>query len=416
MTAFTNQFASGDRVQLAYVAEATFGTTPATVGRFLRTTGESLGFNLTKTGDKEITADAQPTSLVTTDAQAAGDIKVHMQYAEYDPLIAAVCRGAWSAYGTNGVGTTFSASITAGTLGTVASVLTAGAAPVGANAFTTLQPGQWFRLNCPANGNDGKLFRVSTSVAPTATTITFDVNTPAVLATAVANSTVSTSRLANGVLMNSFTIEQQSPDINQVFAFTGMFPSKFSTAFTAAQLTEGTFSFIGKNSTRTGATTLTGSTVASQAYDIHNGVTGVGTLWEAGVPLASTSIKMISVDIDSNLRGQGALGTLGLVGVGIGTISVKGSFEVYFANGNLYDKFLANTYTSLIFSSQDASGNGYVITIPKVQIMTSKIDAGGKNSDLMASFTYEAVADRTNANAALQKTIIIDRVGAAVTP
>lgn len=411
-------FASADRVQLAYIPEVTFGVTPpATAGYLLRMTGESLGFNLTKTADKEITADAQPTSIVTTNAQAAGDVKVHMQYAEYDRLLAATVRSAWAAFGTNGVGTTFVGTFTVGTLGTVASTITAASATTGSSLFTTLQPGQWFRLNAPSNGNDGKWVRNSLSVPATSTVITLDVWTPLlVIGTSVAACTVATSRVANGVLQTSFTLEQQSSDIAQFFTYRGMYPSKFSTAFTAAQLTEGTFTFMGKASTRTTSTALFGTTAASQTYDIHNGVSGVGTMWEAGQPLTTTSIKSITLDVDSNLRAQEALGTLGLVGVGIGTLSVKGGMEVYFADGALYDKFLADTYTSLIFSTKDTAGNGYVITIPKVLLTSSKIDAGSKNADLMASFQFEAVADRTNAVAALQKTIIIDRLGAAVAP
>lgn len=410
-------FASSDRAQLAYIPEVSFGVTPGTGNGYnLRMTGESLGFNLTKTADKEIAADAQPTSMVTTNAQASGDIKVHMQYAEYDRLLAATLRSAWAAFGTNGVGAPFVGTVTAGTLGTVASTITASVATSGTSLFTTLQPGQWFKLAMPTNANDGKWVRNSLTVPATSTVITLDVWTPLVVATSIAASTISTSRCTNGVLQTSFTIEQQAADVSQVFTFRGMYPSKFSTAFTAAQLTEATFSFMGKASTRQAATMLPGATAASQTYDIHNGVAGVGTLWEGGAPLTSTSIKSITMDIDSNLRAQEALGTLGLVGVGIGTISVKGNLEVYFADGTQYDKFLADTYTSLILSTKDAAGNGYVITIPKVMLTSAKIDAGSKNSDLMASFQYEALADRGNAVAALQKTIIIDRVGAAVTP
>ena len=409
-------FASSDRAQLAYIPEVTFGVTPATPGAFLRMTGESLNFNLTKTADKEITADAQPTSMVTTNAQAAGDIKVHMQYAEYDRLLAATLRSAWSAFGTNGVGAVFAGSVTAGTAGSVASVVSASAATTGTSNFANLLPGQWFKLTCPGSANDGKFVRNSTSVLATNMAVTLDVNTPLVAATSIAACAVSSSRCANGVTQTSFTLEQQSTDINQYFTFRGMYPSKFSTAFTAAQLTEATFSFIGKAATRTGATALTGSTAASKTYDIHNGIAGVGTLWEAGVPLTSTSIKSVTLDVDSNLRAQEALGALGPVGVGIGTISVKGNLEVYFADGTLYDKFTQDTYTSLSFYTRDLTGNGYIVTIPKVLITSSKIDAGVRGSDLMASFQWEALADRQNATLALQKTIIIDRVGDAVTP
>lgn len=408
-------FASADRVQLAIIPEVTFGVTPLTGSAYKqRMTGESLVFNLTKASDKELTDDAQQGSNVTINAQSTGDVKVHMQYGEYDRFFAAVMRSAWAAHGVNGVGTTFSGSITAGTLGTVASVLTAAAAPVGANAFTTLQPGQWFQLNMPGTANDKKFFRNSVSVAPTSTTVTLDVSTPAAAATAIAGTAVGSARLTNGTVLTTFSMEKQIAEVGQYLLFTGMGVSKFSTSFTASQLTEATFSFMGKSSLRTTTTSMPGAIVESQTFDIQNTVTGFGNLWEGGVPLTSTSVKTISLDIDSALRVQEALGSLGAVGLGIGTFVAKGNVTVYFANGNLYDKYANDTYTSISFYTKDRDGNGYIFTMPKVSLTGAKIVAGGRNTDLMAEFQYEALADKGNAVPALRKTLIIDRVGAAI--
>lgn len=409
--------ASANRVQLCYVPEATFGVTPGTGNPYnLRMTGESLNFDLSKENDKEINNTAQMTSVSTVSAQAAGDIKVHMQYGEYDRFFASVLRSTWTAYGTNGVGTVFSGSVTAGTMGTVASVITAAVAPTTTSAFSVLKPGQWFKLNMPTHANDGKIVRVSTSVATTTTTITLDVNTPLAAATTVANSSVATSRLTNGVTLTPFSIERQMSEVTQYMLFRGMYPSKFSTSFASGSLTEGSFSFLGKEMVRLGATGLTGAPAASLAFEIQNAVTGVGNIWENGAPLASTYIKSLSMDVDSGLRAQDAIGTLGLVGVGIGTFVAKGSLEVYFADGTLFDKFLGDTFTAISFSTKDSSGNGYVITFPRVQLTSAKVMAGAKDSDLMASFEYTAYGDMANANAALHQTMFIDRFGAAVTP
>jgi hypothetical protein len=413
----TVTLASANRVQLCYVPESSFGDVPVVGTPYnLRMTGESLNFDVSKENDKEINSAAQMTSVSTVSAQASGDIKVHMQYGEYDRFFASTLRSTWAAYGTNGVGTVFTGSVTAGTLGTVASVITASAAPTTTSAFTTLKPGQWFKLNMPTSANDGKFVRVSTSVAPTTTTITLDVNTPLVLATAIANSSVATSRLTNGVTITPFSIERQISEVSQYMVFRGMYPSKFSTSFASGGLTEGTFSFIGKDMLRRGTTWLTGAPNASLAFDIQNAVSGVGNIWENGAPLASTFIKSLSMDLDSGLRAQDAIGTLGLVGVGIGTFMAKGSLEVYFADGVLFDKFLGDVFTSISFSTKDTAGNGYIITFPRVQLTSAKVMAGAKDSDLMASFEYTAYGDIANANAALRQTMFIDRVGAAVTP
>lgn len=410
-------FASADRAQLAYAPEAAFAVTPTTGACYnLRMTGESLGFNLTFASDKEITADAQPNGSTVVNAGAAGDIKFHMQYAEYDRFLSGVMRDAWTAFGTNGVGAVFSGTFTAGTMGTVASTITAGAATSGSSIFTNLKPGQWFKLNAPTHANDGKWVRNSATVAATATVVTLDVNTPLAAGATIANCSVATSRLTNGTTKRSFSIEKQFADVNQFFLQRGQYVSKFSFGMNDGQLTEGSFSFMGKDEIRDDVTAMPTTPLDSQTYEIQDGITGAGNLWEGGAPLVSTSIKSLTFDMDSALRAQGALATLGPAGIGIGTFSTKGKITVYFADGSLYDKFAGNIYTSIIFSTKDVDGNGYVFTMGRVKLTNGKVNAGGKNTDLMAEFDYEAFADRKNAVAALRKTVIIDRLGAAVLP
>lgn len=403
-----NHLASTSRVQLRYIKEEDFGVTPTTGNALnVRMTGESLDFALTKETDKEIRDDRQMTSSTTVNAAATGDVKVHMQYAEYDPWFSALLQNPWAAHGTNGVGTSFTADFTATTI-------TASAAPTGTSAFTTLQRGQWFRLNAAGNVNNNKLFRVSSTVAPSATVITVDASTPLAVGTAVANVTLGGARLTNGIDMPTFTIERAMSDVTEFMAYRGMAVSKFSTSFASASLTEGTFTFMGRDMKRSEVTTLPGTPVASQGYDIQNAVTGVGNIWEGGAPLQNTYIKSMTLDIDNTLRAQDAIGNLGAVGIGVGTFSCKGSLEVYFSDGAMYDKFLNDVYTSIVVSSQDAQKNGYVFTFPRVQLTSAKVQAGAKDTDLMASFEYEAYADINNATPALRKTLIIDRVGAAV--
>lgn len=409
-------YANASREQIAYMPEASFGTVPVSGACYaLRNTGESLAFSLTKENDKEMNATAQLSSSTTTYGQADGDIKVHVQYAEYDRLLAGLMRSSWAPYGTNGMGSSFNiTSISAGVAGVTSTIITAASAPAGSSAFSGLVAGQWIMLDLtnadPVNNPLRNLVRVLSTNG--STTITLDLNTPLKVEGALTSAKIAASRLANGVTLQPFTIEKQSLDIGQYQTFRGMNVSKFSTSFASKALTEGTFTFLGKDMLRTGTTNLPSAPSASQTYDIQNGVRGLGNLWVDGVPLVTTSIKSLSLDIDSGLRAQDAAGTLGLVGIGIGTFMVKGTVTVYFANGDLYDKFLGDNYTSLVVSTQDNAGNGYVFTLPKVMLTTGKVVAGSKDTDVMAVFDYVAYADKLGTN----KTLLIDRVGDAVTP
>ncbi len=400
--------ASTSRVQVAYKAETAFGVTPSLGNpRDLRVTGESLDFAVTKTVSTEINASRAVSSVVPTGASSSGGVNGEMQYAEYDELIAATLQSTWAAYGTGGVGTTFAATWTSTTL-------TADAAPTGANAFTTLKKGQWFQAVAPTGLNKGKYFRVSKTTAPTTTVITLDPNTPAQAESAIASTAVSSSRLTNGTLQSSFSIERQALDIGQFMTYRGMTPSKLTLAIASAALTTIQFDFMGKDMVRDDATGLPGTLGPSYSYDIQSGVSGTTCqLWEGGAPMVGAFVKSLNLSYDNALRGQDAICTLGSIGIASGQIACQMTAEIYFADGNLYDKFLANDYTEVSFSSMDPSGNGYFITLPRSNISTIKVGAGAKDQDMMLSVTFNCMRDAGNADASLRQVIFIDRVGVA---
>lgn len=409
--------ASTSRTQVRYIKEVTPGTTPVTGNATdLRVTGESLDRNVTKVKSDEIRSDRQISSVTPTSASTSGGLNFEFSYGEFDPFLEAVMQDNYTVYGTNGVGTTFTCDF-------LATTMTASVAPTGANAFTTLQKGQWFRVSAGANANNGKLLRVSTVTAPTSTVITLDTNTPAVVSAAVANVAVQTSRLVNGTLMQYFTLEKQFGGLgaagtdSEFFSFKGMTPSKLSLEFSAASKTTGSLDFMGYTGSQANTTILPGTANASRSYDIHNGASGISNIWLNGAPTTVTQfVKSLSLSLDNGLRGQEGLGTLGYVGIGNGTLNMTGTMTMYFADGAMYQQFLANTYASITVGSIDASGNGYFIALPKLSLTTAKVVAGGKDQDLMVEFTVDALVDDTNATAALRKSVIIDRVGAALAP
>lgn len=399
--------ASSSATQVRYIPEATFGVTPVAGNPLnLRVTGESLSYEISKQASNEINATRTISSMIATGASAAGDLNGEMQYREYDRFMESTLQSTFTVYGVNGVGTTFTADFTATTI-------TASVAPTTTSALTLLKRGQWFRLTT-GGANNGKLFRVSTSVSPTATVITLDAGTPATVASAVATCAVQTRRLSHGTTQTSYTIEKNMTDVGVFEAFTGMTPSKMSIALASGSLSTINFSFMGKQAAMTTVTALPGAPVASYNFDIQSGVTGTSCqVWEGGVPLTSTFVKSVSLDYDNSLRGQDALCSLGYVGIGSGTITLTGSMSIYFADKTIFDKFVANTNTSLIFSTMDGSGNGYVFSMPVVNISSYQVTAGGKDADLMAEVQFTALRDASNADATLQKVVFIDAFGAA---
>lgn len=401
-------FASTSGGQIAYIAESTFGVTPG-VGtpKFLRITGETLDYAITKEQSAEINASRAASSVVPLGATTSGGIQGEMQYAEFDPLIEAVLQSTFSAYGTNGVGTSFTADFTATTI-------TASVAPTGSSAFTTLKKGQWFRLDT-GGVNNGKFFRVSKTTAPTSTVITLEADTPATVGTGVASCVVKTSRLTNGTTQPSFTIERQVNDITTFMAYRGQTAGKLSLSMQSGSFTTLSIDMMGKDCVVDDtATTLPGAPSASQTYDVHSAVSGTDcVIWIDG-PLAGTYIKSLTWDYDNALRAQDAICTLGSVGIGSGQIVCTVTAQIYFADVSLYQQFIANDYPEVVFSSLDPLGNGYFITLPKANISSVKTNMSAKDQDMMLDVTFTAVRDVANADSTLRQVVFIDRVGAAV--
>ena len=402
--------ASTSRVQLTYVPEVTFGVTPTTGNhKELSMTGESLNYTLTKEGSNEINAYRALSSMNVTSAEASGGVNGEVKFGEYDTLIQGVLQDTWTAFGTQGVGVAFSATITATTI-------TASVDTTGTSLFTLLKAGQWFSLTGTSSANDNKLFRVSKVTAPTATVITLDVGTPGVAGGPFAATVLRAARLSNGTTQPSFTLERASNDTGEFFAYRGMTPSSMSMSIDSGALSTLDFNFMGKDAVAASVTTMPGTKTPSLAYPVMSGVSGTAcALWAKGAPLAGTFVNSIKMSYDNALRGQSAICSLGNVSIGSGTINATLDIEVYFATGKaFYAEFLSNANMEIAFTAFDTNGNGYVFTMPLANVSTYTVNAGGKDSDLMASISLTALLDLSQVDANLRKVMFIDRIGAAL--
>lgn len=400
--------ASTSRVGLRIKPEAVFGTpVSASACYALRMTGESLKYGITTKASDEIRSDRQTSDLVITGATNNGGVNFELSYAEYDALIEAGLQGTWVPFGTNGVSAVIptSATFAAGTL-------TAGAATSGVNIFTALQLGQFVKIAGSTIPGQNIIAQVSKTIPPTSTVLTFE-GTPftGLTGNGGAAVTVAAAQVKNGVVQRSFTLEKSFADISQTLTYTGMTVNKMSLALESGSMITGSFDFLGKQATSQAGSLLHATVTPSKTYSPFNGVNNVSNIYEGGSLLTGTFLKSIGLDIDNALRGHAALGVLGNAGIGSGTLALTGKLDAYFADATLYQKFLNNTSSSLSFRVNDASSNGYVITLPNIKYSDASIVAGGNGADVMVSMTYTAILDTASSS-----TILIDRVGAAVVP
>lgn len=397
-------FASTAFGQLRYIAEATPGVTPVSGnGVNLRTTGPTMNASMSSISSNEIRAERMTLSSTLVDLTVDGGFDFELSGKEYDPFLAGVLGGTWTHYGTNGVGTSFQMTSTATTI-------TAGTAPTGTSAFTTLAGGDWFKL-VPGAGatqavkdyfND-KWFKVSSITAPTSTAITLDPATPlsgAGLIAVAAPFSISTSKVANGNGKSSFTLEWAQTDITQFTQYRGMRPNTMSLDFSVGSIVTGSMGFFGQTHGITQVTALPGAPVASQSGDVMNSVTDMGALIVNGTNLlagGTSFVQSVSLEINNNLRGQKALGVFGNAGVGYGELAITGTMECYFENETLYQLALNSNTANFTIGVADSAGQGYLIELPKIKFTDASLNYGSKDSDVMLSLPFQAFYD-TNLN------------------
>lgn len=434
---------SSSLVNIAYQKEASFGVIPkgSTNPKLLRVTGESLDYSINKEASEEINSSRTVSSMIPLSASASGGLETEISYLEYDPFFESTLQSTFVPHGTNGVSSaaftpTFVSKNGATPAKITLTLIQAKASGiVDATSVPLLKKGQWFTLSGSNTGavlNDTKLFRIHPTLGissdATTTTITLDpsldvvtgLSTPGSSGTGAATAKLSSSRLVNGKTQSYFTIERQSSDVSQYWAYTGMTPSSMDISISSGARSTLSFSFMGKSLSRKGTTNfVTDADVAktpdaSKTYEIHSGSTGPScVIWVDGAPLSDTFVQSINLTYDNTLREQTAICNLDAIGIGSGTISATGTMEVYFSSGALYDKFANNDNVSVIFSTTDTLCNGYVFTLPKVNFSKVSTNAGGKDADMMLSLEFTALNDNTNADATLRNLIQVDRVGAA---
>ena len=399
--------ASSSTASLEILEETTYGVIESTAPRSLRMLSEDLKFDVKSESTKEINDTRQVTDSIIVDAESGGGVNFELSYREYDDLLEALLAGTFNTFGTNGINT-----LTV-TINKVAGTIT----DDGVDGFTGFVVGQWFSLSSTV-ANDG-IYRIASM---TNDVLTVDSSTPLLAdETSTVGVEVSSTRLSNGLAaLRSFSIQKKFSDVSQYFMFTGMSPSTFSLDFSTASIVSGNIGFLGKGSSRSNSSLFPGGApTASQSFGVMNSVTGVGARAGSGAIiarnagatelLANTFVQSMKLSVGAGLRGQKAIGVLGNAGVALGTFDIKGTLDVYLADGTIYDEALANNLVSIEFPVKDVNNNGYAFIFNNCKLGVPTVTAGGMDSDIVMSIPFTAVAPDT----ATDKMLIVDRFGAA---
>lgn len=92
--------ANGSRHSMRYIAESTYGQTPATPAfKMIRHTGTTLGLSKESLQSEELRDDRQISDFRHGAYQVGGDINIELSYGSFDDLLEAVTLGTWEVDG-----------------------------------------------------------------------------------------------------------------------------------------------------------------------------------------------------------------------------------------------------------------------------------------------------------------------------
>jgi len=380
--------ADANRTQLRYIAETTWGTTPATADmEELRLTGESLNYGIEYIQSNELRSDRMVSDLVQTGAECGGGIDFELSYATFNDFIEAAMFSTWGS------------DISVATAGLAFNNGTSKITSDEATAFTGIVAGQWIKVANSSNASNDGYYLITTKTSNQDITVS---PAPAVsVTTADEAATVNACMIRNGTTEKSFSIERYHADLTPAlyFQFTGMMVNQMAFNVQANSILTGNLTFIGKDTSVATGSMSSGSVNTATNNDVMNAVSNVAQIREGGSAMTGVYIQGLDFTLNNNIRGLKAINVLGNADLGAGSLEVTGSMNLYLSNKDLYDKFANNTESSFSFRVSDGNGaidkNTYVFTFHRFKFESNNINATGINTDVMQNFTWRALRHAT---------------------
>ena len=204
---------------------------------------------------------------------------------------------------------------------------------------------------------------------------------------------------SNQITPQSATIETGFQDVSQFFTVDGLRCGGVEMEVAAGSIVTGQSTYMGRETKRASVEKLSGASYTAldaPATEVVSATANVGSLSVNGIEQA-TAISSIQFSIEGNLRNQQAVGSKFPVGIAAGRLNLTGTIEAYFADGEMYDRFINHETVSLAFPIIDQDKNTYYFTIPAFKVTSDPIAPGGLDQDVMESLEFSAFRDAATA-------------------
>jgi len=358
---------SGVNKQIVISKETTWNVKPlANSGKYYRRVGLDLNLTRDSYESAEISSTAQTLDARNGSDKVDGKLSAEMSCGSYDLFWAALLRGAWTAGSTT---TATTISFTTGTIvRSVGSWITDGF-KVGDTVQITGSV-----VSSGANNKYVTITAVTALVLTADTTFVVEAAGPSITVVAKGKK-LSTPLLPSGRTNDSFTIEQWYDNISVSRVASGVKVNSASIKIDPNAMATVEFGLMGASMASTGSAYFTTPAAASTTGVLTG---SAGALYIGGTKIAT--VTSISAEIDGGMEAGTVIGTRTAADIFLGRITAKGSFSAYFVDDTIFQQFINETDTSLVFRLDGPTGQIFNLKFPRIKIMgapVSDAEVGG---------------------------------------
>jgi hypothetical protein len=251
--------------------------------------------------------------------------------------------------------------------------------------------GQWVYISGAANAASNGFHKVATVTGSTSFTVEEALGSGEAAAVLTIKML---PQVKNGSTLDSMTFQREYTDLGTEVAFlTGCVINGMSIDASGTDTVKANFDVLGL--TETSASSEEALLYTAGTNPAMTATDGVQFVRENTADITTTSFQF---QASNNLRKKYLLGTLGPSDFNEGDFEVTGSMQMYFETATAYDKFLNQTVTSLsigISGEESTPGGTYIFDFPKVKFTDAQRVAGGRNQDIIADISWQALYDTT---------------------
>lgn len=392
--------AVGSLVDIGYLAETTFGSTPvSTPFQSIRDVSFSVNLQKETYQSEERRSDRQRQDVRHGYRTVTGDIAGELSVQSWDDFIQGVMGGTWAS-------STASTAYTA-----VSSNASSNQITVGSANFPTsgVRIGDVFAI-VTAGSSPGLSDRYFTALSVGVSTIRTEPGTIGTTIVTAATVRVVGNKLSIGNTYRSFSMERWLTDRNLFQQFRGLRVNQMTVSIPASGMVGVTFGVMGQTATSFSSTSVASTYTAQIQTTPFASVSG--ELYEGGAVLGY--VTAAEIVINNNMAGPQVVGTDVYPDMLYGRFAdVTGTITVLFTDPTMHAKFASETESTLIIRLQDrdtlTSATQFIqFVLPRVKYTGGDVD-DSQDTGVTIQMPFTALKPLTASTTLGNSSLIIQR-------